>query len=237
MILRVFENCVITGQTLKDSYCNETLKSCTKSAFHFYDYMILPSHLGAIIIFSIPIFLKFSLECKSKSWWSSILSLTLISRFKKNSISCSEDKATNNSEVVSTKLSTTTGLASDDKFAIVIYCKHNNCEKIFETKTPKVFYSKSENVYKILIFSKVIIFLKKFLWTRKMQFWQPCRNLLGKSSAKISLKLVSKIIFPFKWTSFPKLKLSKITKSCNIHVILKLLLNKNLLLAYHRRKV
>ena len=40
-----------------------------------------------------------------------------------------------------------------------------------------------------------------------------------------------------KWISFKISKLPEITKSCNIYVILKLLLKKNLLSWYHRRKL
>ena len=75
----------------------------------------------------------------------------------------------------------------------------------------KIFNSKSQNVNKILLFSKWLIFLNLFLWTRRVRLWEPSKKLADKKPEKISSKFecdmqtmsLSNKISPFKlvlWT-------------------------------------
>ena len=55
-----------------------------------------------------------------------------------------------------------------------VECSFDNLAEKFSSKAWIFFCSKSENNNKIIFFWQKIFFLKKVLWTRRLQLWQPC---------------------------------------------------------------
>ena len=70
-------------------------------------------------------------------------------------------------------------------------CSYWQVESSFDAP-PKIFRQKAKNIclnvrywIEITLFSENIVFLKLFLWTRKMQFWQPLRRIVEKMGRRV----------------------------------------------------